>query len=171
MKNNFTVTFFSNFLLHHQTPFCEAMIKRIGDGFRFVATEPTPDERLNMGYRDYSDVSSAARENAEFLEQAMAAAGFVGYSGEWWHFSDAASYPYEDLEQPHFSLNRQVTYAPDCKEYISLRAAPDYDAEVLARVPRGTVFYILGWFGDFARIEYQSQQGYVAKEYIQFYYP
>ena len=57
MKNNITVTFFSNFLLHHQTPFCEAMIKRLGDGFRFVATEPTPDERLNMGYRDYSDVS------------------------------------------------------------------------------------------------------------------
>ena len=56
MKNNFTVTFFSNFLLHHQTPFCEAMIKRLGDGFRFVATEPTPEERLNMGYNDYSDV-------------------------------------------------------------------------------------------------------------------
>ena len=45
-----TITFFSNFLLHHQTPFCEAMIRRIGDGFRFVATEPVPNERLEMGY-------------------------------------------------------------------------------------------------------------------------
>ena len=56
MKNNLTVTFFSNFLLHHQTSFCEAMIKRIGEGFHFVATEPTPDERINMGYRDYTDI-------------------------------------------------------------------------------------------------------------------
>lgn len=56
MSNNLTVTFFSNFLLHHQTPFCEAMIKRLDGGFRFVATEPTPEERINMGYRDYSDV-------------------------------------------------------------------------------------------------------------------
>lgn len=56
MKNNLTVTFFSNFLLHHQTPFCEAMIKRIGDGFHFVATEPTPEDRINMGYSDYSNV-------------------------------------------------------------------------------------------------------------------
>lgn len=55
MNSNLTVTFFSNFLIHHQTPFCEAMINRIGDGFRFVATEPTPKERLNMGYRDYTD--------------------------------------------------------------------------------------------------------------------
>ena len=121
--------------------------------------------------RDYSDVSDEARHHAEFLEQAMTAAGFVGYFGEWWHFSDADSYPYEDLEQLHFSLNRQVTYAPDCKEYISLRATPDFDAEVLARVPRGAVFSILGWIGDFARIEFQGQQGYVAIDYIKLYFP
>lgn len=55
--NNLTVTFFSNFLLHHQTPFCEAMIKKLGDGFRFVATEPTPQERIDLGYRNLEDVS------------------------------------------------------------------------------------------------------------------
>ena len=32
------------------------MIKRLGDGFHFVATEPTPDDRLDMGYRDYTNV-------------------------------------------------------------------------------------------------------------------
>ncbi len=56
MKSNITVTFFSNFLLHHQTPFCEAMVKRLGEDFHFVATEPTPEDRISMGYRDYSDV-------------------------------------------------------------------------------------------------------------------
>ena len=56
MKNNITVTFFSNFLLHHQTPFCEAMIREIGEGFKFVATEPIPEERLKMGYYNYTGI-------------------------------------------------------------------------------------------------------------------
>ena len=32
------------------------MVKRLGDNFHFVATEPTDDERLSMGYHDYTDV-------------------------------------------------------------------------------------------------------------------
>ena len=47
-----TLTFYSNFLLHHQTPFCEAMVRLLGNGFRFVATPPIPQERLEMGYHD-----------------------------------------------------------------------------------------------------------------------
>ena len=132
----------------------------------FLAMPTDFDDFSLQADRDYSDVSDNARDNAEILEQAMEAAGFVGYSGEWWHFSDTDSYIFDDLKQLHFSLNRQASYEPDCEEYISLRAAPDYDAEVLARVPRGTVFFILGWIGDFARIEYQGQQGYVAVDYI-----
>lgn len=50
MNRDMTITFFSNFLLHHQTPFCEAMVNHIGEGFRFVATKPVPAERLEMGY-------------------------------------------------------------------------------------------------------------------------
>jgi len=67
------VTFFSNFLLHHQTPFCEAMVKRIGDGFRFVATEPIPQERLDMGYRDLSGASYAVNsyKDDESFNEAM----------------------------------------------------------------------------------------------------
>lgn len=44
------VTFYSNFLNHHQLPFCNEMYKRLGDNFKFVATESTPQERINMGY-------------------------------------------------------------------------------------------------------------------------
>lgn len=43
--------------------------------------------------RDYSDVSQAAGDNARYLEEIMADAGFVGYSGEWWHYSDSLEYP------------------------------------------------------------------------------
>ena len=32
-------------------------------------------------------------ENARYLEAVMTAAGFVGYSGEWWHYSDSTAYP------------------------------------------------------------------------------
>ena len=66
-----TITFFSNFLLHHQTPFCEAMVRHIGDGFRFVATEPIPEERLEMGYENLEDAPyavNAYRDEASYQE-------------------------------------------------------------------------------------------------------
>lgn len=59
MRNDITVTFFSNFLLHHQTPFCEAMVKLIGNNFRFVATTPIPQERIDMGYHNFCDEAYA----------------------------------------------------------------------------------------------------------------
>ncbi|WP_426350439.1 glycosyltransferase family 4 protein [Alloiococcus sp. CFN-8] len=46
------ITFYSNFLNHHQLPFCKAMVNLIGEGFTFVATEPIKKERLMMGYAD-----------------------------------------------------------------------------------------------------------------------
>jgi len=46
------ITFYSNFLNHHQLPFCQAMIKQIGSDFTFVATEAIPGERVTMGYVD-----------------------------------------------------------------------------------------------------------------------
>ncbi len=80
MKDNITITFFSNFLLHHQTPFCEAMVKRIGDGFRFVATEPVPQERLDMGYKNLEDAPYAV--NAYQDEQAYQEAMRLGYESD-----------------------------------------------------------------------------------------
>ena len=46
------VTFFSNFLNHHQLPFCLAMEKLTEGQFTFVATTPVPQDRLQMGYHD-----------------------------------------------------------------------------------------------------------------------
>ena len=69
-----TVTFFSNFLLHHQTPFCEAMVKSLGDGFRFVATEQIPEGSLSLGYRDLShetDYAINSYESPEAYEQSL----------------------------------------------------------------------------------------------------
>ena len=45
------ITLISNFLNHHQLPFCLEMIKS-GVDFKFVATEQVPEERLKLGYDD-----------------------------------------------------------------------------------------------------------------------
>ena len=47
------ITFYSNFINHHQIPLCEAFIRLVGkDNFTFVATEPIPTDRIKLGYRD-----------------------------------------------------------------------------------------------------------------------
>ena len=46
------VVFFSNYLNHHQLPFCLAMDRLTKHQFTFVATTPTPQFRINVGYHD-----------------------------------------------------------------------------------------------------------------------
>ena len=49
------VTFFSNFLNHHQTPFCDEMYSHFGNDFTFVSTEELTDEMRHNGYLDYTN--------------------------------------------------------------------------------------------------------------------
>lgn len=45
-----TITFYSNFLNHHQLYFCQELIEIIGEGnFHFVATMPIASEQTNYG--------------------------------------------------------------------------------------------------------------------------
>jgi len=46
------VTFYSNFLTHHQVPFCIEMQKRLGDDFKFVSTVKIFQWRLDLGFKD-----------------------------------------------------------------------------------------------------------------------
>lgn len=47
------LTFFSNFLNHHQLPLCKEFIKHVGDqNFHFVSSERIHEERAKMGYED-----------------------------------------------------------------------------------------------------------------------
>ena len=46
------VTFYSNFLNHHQLPFCLAMDRLTEGNFTFVATTPISQERLRLGFSD-----------------------------------------------------------------------------------------------------------------------
>ena len=42
--------FVSNYINHHQIPFCDAMYRRLGEDFTFVQTEPMEEERVRMGW-------------------------------------------------------------------------------------------------------------------------
>lgn len=49
------LAFFSNFLNHHQLPFCLEMQKKLGDDYTFVAFEPVPQDRIKLGYYDLNE--------------------------------------------------------------------------------------------------------------------
>lgn len=51
------------------------------------------DDASSAADRDYSDVSAAARQDAQLLESVMTECGFSGYSVEWWHYADTDVYP------------------------------------------------------------------------------
>ncbi len=75
------ITFFSNFLNHHQLPFCQEMRKILGNDFVFVATEPVEKERLAMGYKDMSllyDFSINSYQDEDSYEKAL----YLGYHSD-----------------------------------------------------------------------------------------
>lgn len=44
------VTFVSNYINHHQLPFCREMYRLLGEGYRFIQTQPMEEERVRMGW-------------------------------------------------------------------------------------------------------------------------
>lgn len=50
-----TVAFAANYINHHQIPFCEAMLERVGEGFSFIQLEEMEEERCRMGWLDRSE--------------------------------------------------------------------------------------------------------------------
>lgn len=44
--------FVSNYINHHQIPFCNAMNERLGGAFVFIQTEPMEEERVRMGWQE-----------------------------------------------------------------------------------------------------------------------
>ena len=45
------LTFLSNYLTHHQIPVCNALYRKFGDNFHFIATQPMREERIKMGWQ------------------------------------------------------------------------------------------------------------------------
>lgn len=66
------VTFYSNFLTHHQVPFCLEMQKLLGDDFKFVSTVKIFQWRLDLGFKDldqeYDFVVRAYESDGEYAK-------------------------------------------------------------------------------------------------------
>ena len=45
-----TITFYTNFINHHQVPLADEFYKLIGDGYTMVTFEPLPEEFRKRGY-------------------------------------------------------------------------------------------------------------------------
>ncbi len=45
-----TLTFISNYINHHQIPFCNACREELGGDFHFIQTQPMEQERIDMGW-------------------------------------------------------------------------------------------------------------------------
>ena len=68
------VIFISNFLTHHQVPFCLEMQKKLGDDFKFVSTVKIFQWRLDMGFEDLDkkyDFVVRAYENDKMYKEAQ----------------------------------------------------------------------------------------------------
>lgn len=46
------IAFISNYINHHQIPFCNAMYRLLRGGFTFVQTQPMEEERVRMGWHE-----------------------------------------------------------------------------------------------------------------------
>ena len=47
-----TIGFVSNFMNHHQKPVADRLYAALGEGFRWIATTPTDETRIQLGYDD-----------------------------------------------------------------------------------------------------------------------
>ena len=67
------VAFFSNFLTHHQLPFCLELYKYLGKNFRFIATEAIAEEQKSLGYQDLNQQMFVVRayEDAQQYSEAL----------------------------------------------------------------------------------------------------
>ena len=48
------ITFFSDYLNHHQLPFCLKMSELLGEDFKFISTVAMQEYRVQLGYKDLS---------------------------------------------------------------------------------------------------------------------
>ena len=52
MEKSFNMAFVSNYINHHQIPFCNAMNRLLQGNFLFIQTEPMEEQRIQMGWHE-----------------------------------------------------------------------------------------------------------------------
>lgn len=117
------------------------------------------DDFSERADRDYSDCSAEAAEHARLLQEVMEGCGFVGYSGEWWHFSDGVDYPVEESFAPQAAADYRI----GAGGAASLCASAD-GADAFASVAAGETVQLLARSGAYALVRYRGAAGYVPTE-------
>ena len=107
------VTFVSNYINHHQIPFCNALKKEVGEGsFHFIQTSPMEKERIEMGWsvdpKTY-DYVVLYYENREKCEKLISDSDVVIFG-----WSDGLI---EDIEKKRLSSGKQIGRA-SCRERV-----------------------------------------------------
>ncbi len=89
------VAFVSNYINHHQIPFCNAMNALLAGAFTFVQTEPMEEERVRMGWHEAERPSYVHYyyEEEEYCRQLILDCDVVLFGG-----TDEESYIAERLE-------------------------------------------------------------------------
>ncbi len=50
------LVFVSNYINHHQIPFCNAMYETLEGSFAFIQTEAVEQERIRMGWKETQEL-------------------------------------------------------------------------------------------------------------------
>ncbi len=77
------LVFLSNYLNHHQIPFCDAMYRLLDGSFTFIQTEAVEQERVRMGWREQNEKPYLRLyyEEPEACRRLMAECGVALFGG------------------------------------------------------------------------------------------
>jgi len=87
--------FISNYLNHHQIPFCDAVYELLSGDFAFIQTEPMEQERVRMGWKERTDIPYLRKyyEEPESCKELISSARVAFFGG-----SDDESYIIDRLQ-------------------------------------------------------------------------
>ena len=77
------VVMISNYINHHQIPFCDAMNELLSGSFAFIQTEPMEEERIRMGWQNPVEISYLRKyyEEPEACNKLIEEADLVIFGG------------------------------------------------------------------------------------------
>lgn len=95
MEKSFNMAFVSNYINHHQIPFCNAMNRLLQGNFLFIQTEPMEEQRIQMGWHEEErpEYVRCYYEETEFCRRQILDCDVVLFGG-----TDDESYITERLE-------------------------------------------------------------------------
>lgn len=95
MRKSFSVVFVSNYINHHQIPFCNAMYRLLEGRFLFVQTQAMEEERIQMGWHagERPSYVRCFYEEEAFCRRAISDCDILLFGG-----TDDESYVAERLE-------------------------------------------------------------------------